>query len=103
DLVRAELADLAPAEQRPALPLRLVAALLVAAAPAPAAAPALSEWHLDLHSVKPIVVVIEIVDLGLPSLAGLPLRRATALDTPALGIGLPLGPRPVHDLLFLID
>src|SRR5690242_16512012 len=46
DLVRAELADLAAAEQRPPLSLRLVAGLLVAAAAATAAARAsLSEWH----------------------------------------------------------
>src|SRR5262245_10051778 len=48
DLVRAELADLAPAEERPALALRLVALLLVAAAAAPAAAAtraSLSECH----------------------------------------------------------
>src|SRR5947209_20565643 len=57
DLVRAELADLATAEQRAPLPLRLVAGLLVAAA-APAATAArtpLSECHLDLHPIEPIV------------------------------------------------
>src|SRR5438045_8005032 len=48
DLVRAELADLATAEQRAALPLFLVARFLVAGAAASAAAAArssLSEWH----------------------------------------------------------
>src|SRR5437899_12841071 len=48
DLVRAELADLAPAEQRAALALFLVAGLLVlvaAAAPAAAARSSLSECH----------------------------------------------------------
>src|SRR5262245_17076151 len=55
DLVRAELADLAAAEERAALSLRLVAALLVALA-APAAT-LLSEWHrLDLPPIKPVVV-----------------------------------------------
>src|SRR5579872_2559237 len=55
DLVRAELADLAAAEERAALALRLVAGLLVAFAAASARA-ALSEWHLNLHSVETIVV-----------------------------------------------
>src|SRR5258707_1395449 len=49
DLVRAELADLATAEQRAALSFFLVARLLVAAAAAAAATAAarssLSEWH----------------------------------------------------------
>src|ERR1041385_6275421 len=60
DLVRAELADLAAAEQCAALSLFLIARLLVAvAAAAPAAAPrsSLSEWHgLNLPRVKSIVV-----------------------------------------------
>src|SRR5204862_3810230 len=46
DLVRAELADLAPAEQGPALALRFVAGLLIAAAAAAAARSSLSEWHV---------------------------------------------------------
>src|SRR5438552_18506396 len=46
DLVRAELADLAPAEHRTALALLLVAGLLVAAsAAASASRSSLSEWH----------------------------------------------------------
>src|SRR6478672_7630262 len=47
DLVRAELADLAPAEQRSSLPLFLFARFLVAVAAASAAAArsSLSRWH----------------------------------------------------------
>src|SRR5882724_12186980 len=61
NLVRAELADLAPAEQRAALPLFLVARFLVAGAAAPAAAArsSLSEWHgLNLPHFKSIVVLV---------------------------------------------
>src|SRR5689334_9720735 len=55
DLVRAELADLAAAEQRAALTLRLVAALLVAAAAAAARAArsSVSEWHRLRSLVRP--------------------------------------------------
>src|SRR5688572_12925019 len=56
DLVRAELADLAPAEQCAPLPLLFVARLLVLVPAAAAAARAsLSKWHLTLHRVKAIV------------------------------------------------
>src|SRR6266446_3963654 len=54
DLVRAELADLAPAEQRASLALLFVAGFLVAgaaaaAAPAAASRASVSERHLTLH------------------------------------------------------
>src|SRR5207237_98483 len=51
DLVRAELADFAPAEQRAALALFLIAGLLVLVAAAAAARASLSTWHLTLHHV----------------------------------------------------
>src|SRR5207247_1778027 len=59
DLVRAELADLAPTEHRTPLSFFLVTGLLVAIAPAPATTAArssLSEWHLALHPVEPIII-----------------------------------------------
>src|SRR3954468_20308626 len=57
DLVRTELAHLAPAEQCAALPLFLVARFLVLVAAASAAAgPSLSKWHLSLHHVETIVI-----------------------------------------------
>src|SRR5947209_17560787 len=75
DLVRAELADLATAEQRAALSLFLVARFLVAAAAAAAAARcSLSERHLDLHPVETIVFGLVRV-ARLPPVPGLALRR----------------------------
>src|SRR4029079_11913900 len=60
DLVRAELADLAPTEHRAPLPFFLVARLLVRVAAAAAAAGAsLSEWHLCLH--PEIAIVIHVI------------------------------------------
>src|SRR5205809_4292026 len=56
DLVRAELADFAAAEQCAALSLSFVAGLLVALLAAASAGSALSEWHLNLHSVETVVV-----------------------------------------------
>src|SRR5262245_13153754 len=88
DLVRAELADLAAAEQRAALPLRLVAGLLVVLAAA-AARSFLSERHLNLHSVE--TVVVHVVAIRRPSLAGLALRRQAALDSAPLRFALTLG------------
>src|SRR5580765_1565884 len=92
DLVRAELADLATAEQRAALSLFLVARFLVAGPAAPAAAAprsSLSEWHgLNLPHFKSIVVLIVRL-AGRPALARLPLRRQSALDAPALRVGPP--------------
>src|SRR5207244_8069158 len=79
DLVRAEFADLAPAEQRAALSLFLVARFLVAAAAAAAAArSSLSERHLDLHPVEAIVFGLVRV-ARLPAFARLALRRQPAL------------------------
>src|SRR4249920_576741 len=53
---------------------------------------------LNLRSLE--TVVVHVVHFFLASLAGLPLRRQAALDAAALGIRLPLGARPLHDLLF---
>src|SRR5262245_15024721 len=101
DLVRAELADLAAAEQRAALPLGLVAALLVAFAGA-AVGSLLSECHgLDLHPVVPIVQVV--VAVLRPAFARLALRRQAAPDTAPLRFRLPLRARAVDDLLLLVD
>src|SRR6185503_15907546 len=83
DLVRAELADLAAPEQRAALPLFLVARLLVAAAAPAAARSPLSEWHLNLHPIKPIVIAIFRV-ARLAAFTRLPLGRQPALHAPAL-------------------
>src|SRR5206468_618426 len=93
DLVRAELADLPPAEERPSLSLRFVAGFLVAAAAATAAATtraSLSEWH-RLHSllgpeIEPGICVL-VLGLARPAFARLPLRRQPALDAPPLGVG----------------
>src|SRR5581483_9046580 len=98
DLVRAELADLPATEQRAALPLSLVAALLVAL-PASAGA-ALSESHLNLRLE---VVVVQIVGVDGAPLARLAHGRQPALDAPALRIGLALGARAVDDFLLLVD
>src|SRR5438067_4867772 len=58
DLVRAELADLAPAEERTALALFLVARFLVAGAAAAATRASLSERHLNLHPVEAVVFAL---------------------------------------------
>src|SRR3954466_7870563 len=84
DLVRAELADLAPAEQRAPLSLFLVARLLVAATAAATAAAAarssLSKWHgLHLSHFKAVVVLVVRL-AGRPAFTGLALRRQAALD-----------------------
>src|SRR4051812_5061526 len=89
DLVRAELADLATAEQRAALSLFLVARLLVpgaAASTAAAARSSLSEWHgLNLSYFKTVVVLVVRLARG-TSLTGLALRRQAALHAPALRV-----------------
>src|SRR5207249_4064731 len=56
-----------------------------------------------LHSVKTIVVAIGLIGLRGTTLARLPHRREPALHAPPLRRALPLGPRPVDDLLLLID
>src|SRR4051812_30259893 len=89
DLVRAELADLAAAEQRAALSLFLVAGLLVAGAAASAAAAprsSLSEWHgLNLPHFKTVVVLVVRLARG-AALTGLSLGRQAALHAPALRV-----------------
>src|SRR5215472_11152101 len=88
DLVRAELADLAAAEQRAALTLGLVAALLVPLAASAGAS--LSERHLNLRLE---VVVVHVVGVGRAPLARLTHRRQPALDAAPLRFGLALGAR----------
>src|SRR5438270_2095004 len=98
DLVRAELADLAPAEQRAALALFLLRGLLVAAASAAAAARAsLSEWHLGLPPVETVVFGFVHV-AGVPAFARLPLWWQAALHAAPLRFGAALGLRPLDDL-----
>src|SRR5262249_20897970 len=102
NLVCAELADLAAPEQRTPLTLGLVAALCGLAAAGPTAS-TLSECHLPLHPVIPLVVVIELVDFGRPSLARLSHRRQPALDAAPLRVGLSLRPRPLDDFFLAVD
>src|SRR4051812_30655621 len=106
DLVRAELADLAPAEQRAALSLFLVARLLVAGAAAPAAAAArssLSEWHgLNLPHFKTVVVLVVRLARRTP-FTRLPLRRQPALDAAALGVAPAARLHGIDDFLVLVD
>src|SRR5712691_6350915 len=103
DLVRAELADFAPAEQRTALPLFLIAGLLVlVAAAATAARASLSKWHLSLHHVETIVFEIFHLARG-ASFARLALRRQPALHAAPLRFGLALGARALDHFLFLVD
>src|SRR5258706_5082732 len=57
NLIRAELADLAPPEHRPALACLLFLVFLVFVAAAAAARASLSKWHgLNLHPVKTIII-----------------------------------------------
>src|SRR5581483_10191512 len=99
DLVRAEFADLAAAEQRAALPLPLLVRFLVAAA----AASAGSSWtrHLTLHPVEPIVVGI-VQFLRPAPFARLAHRRQPAAHPAPLGIGLALRARPLDHLLLFV-
>src|SRR3954452_19740274 len=104
DLVRTEFADLAPAEQRAALALFLLARFLVAAAAAPASArSSLSEWHgLNLPCFKTVVILVVRL-AGRTPFTRLPLRRQPALDAAALGVGPAARLHGVDDFLVLVD